>query len=574
MKFRSTAVLILLGALSPASVLPAQQAAPETETLSSTTELVLVPAQVKGKDGKPLLGLKQADFVVRSDGKPQKISVFEETMRTAASTSPRTPTPTPPNMVLSVPNDGMPDQILILAIDLVNTSFEDQARARRELVKYLQDQLPSQHFALVAITKDGLQQIHNFSSDPAVLTQALKHVQGSTDKDSAEETMLDRIVTEDQFKGNLSPIAEYNSLIAAFNETQIYGSYRQKIAARATLTALMQIAQAYAGVPGRKSVVWITGGMPTLVYDPFAGGVRVRGAGVNATFNGDSELLSDYDSAFRALNNANIAIYGVDIKGLKLDRTYQATGFQQAANTRATVAMIYGPGQTIQPGDYQDDAIKVLSASTGGKSCTANAGLKDCIDEAIADSSSYYLLGFYVPQQERKPGWHKLEVKLANEKGSVRSRNTYYLAATTAPSEKEVDRTLRDAANAHIGYTGIGFAVERQANSDAVKAVGSAPFTMRIIVPARSILLAPGHPQLSYDIVSVPLTSKGEPAADLRVVHLNLNEQQTQTALVKGWTFTDQPQSAGTQAVKYVLRDNGTGRIGSVIVPLGNKAGG
>jgi VWFA-related protein len=567
--FRSTAALMVLSMLSPAAMWSAKQAAPDSETISSTTELVLVPAQVKGKDGKPLLGLRQSDFVVRSDSKPQKISVFEETTRTAATAAPRTPTPIPSNMVLSVPNDGMPDQILILALDLVNTPFQDQARARRELVKYLQGQLPNQHFALVAITKDGLQQIHNVTSDPAVLVQALQHVQGTTDKDASDEEILDRIVSEDQFAGNLSPIAEYNMLVAAFNETQIYGAYRQKIAARATLTALKQIAQAFAGVPGRKSVVWITGGMPTVVYDPFAGGVNG-----NATLNGDAELLPDYDAAFRALNNANIAIYGVDIKGLKLDRTYQATGFQSAANRRATTALIYGPGQTIKPGDYQDDAIKVLSAQTGGKSCTANAGLKDCIDEAIADSSSYYLLGFYVPQQERKAGWHKLEVKLANERGSVRARSSYYLAATTSPTEKEVDRSLRDAANAHIGYTGIGFAVEREADRDTAKAGASAPLSMRIIVPARSVLLAPGHPQLSYDIVSVPLTSKGEPAADLRVIHLNLNEQQTQTALVKGWTFTDQPPRAGTQAVKYVLRDNGTGRIGSVIVPLQNKAGG
>lgn len=50
----------------------------------TSTELVLVPAQVKGHDGKPLLGLKQEDFVLRSDGKPQPIRVFEQTVRDAA----------------------------------------------------------------------------------------------------------------------------------------------------------------------------------------------------------------------------------------------------------------------------------------------------------------------------------------------------------------------------------------------------------------------------------------------------------------------------------------------------------
>ncbi len=226
----------------------------------------------------------------------------------------------------------------------------------------------------------------------------------------------------------------------------------------------------------------------------------------------------------------------------------QAAMHNPVYQTRANSSM-------VSPFSSNDDAIKLISDATGGKPCTANLDLKDCIDQAVADSASYYMLGFYVPQQERKAGRHKLEVKLTSERGTVRSRSSYYLASTTAPSDKEIARELRDAANARIGYTGIAFAVQTQTGDPAKPA-------MRIIVPARSVLLSPGHPQLSYDIVSVPLNAKGEPAADLRVVHLNLNEEQTQTALSKGWAFTDQSQAAGTQAVKYVLRDNGTYRLG------------
>ena len=580
MKYRNASALLILGLWFSTASAHAQQPAPESETLSATTELVLVPAQVKGRDGKPVLGLKQDDFVLRSDGKQEPIRVFEETDKTNPNTAPRAATPTPANMVLSVPNDGMPDQILILALDLVNTAFLDQTRAKRELLSYLSEQLPNQHFALVAITKDGLQQIHNFSSDPAVLVEALRLMQNSTEKDVSEQPLLDSIASTSQFANPSQPQAEYQSMLNAFNEAQIYSSYRQKIAAGATLMAFVQIAQAYAGVPGRKSVIWITDGMPTLLYDAFAGGIK-NGSALSikgSALNGDSDLLYEYDQAFVALNNANIAVYGVDLKGIKSDRKYQGTGFDQATaidDTRTKGLTdrrgLSGNSMMVSPSDYQDDAIKVVSAGTGGKSCTANTGLKECIDEAVADSASYYMLGFYVPQQERKPGWHKLEVKLVNERGSVRSRTSYYLAPTTALSEKDVNRALRDAATAKIDYTGITFGVQPQSSGEAAK-TGVPP--MRIIVPAGSVLLAPGQPQLSYDIVSVPLNSEGEPAANLRVVHLNLNAEQTQTALSKGWAFTDQPQASGSQVLKYVLRDNGSGRIGSVIVSLSQKTGG
>ncbi|MGC2111996.1 MAG: VWA domain-containing protein [Candidatus Korobacteraceae bacterium] len=567
MKLRAV-LLLLVFFLATLSWAQQSSSGAESETLTSNTELVLVPAQVKGHDGKPLLGLKQEDFILRSDGKPEPIRVFEESLRSAAAPTTQTTAAhaAPPDRISNLPDGGMPDQILIIAIDLVNTAFLDQTWAKKQLLKYLSNELPNQHFALVAITKDGLAQIHNFSSDPAVLVEALQRVQGSMDKNTNDEPPLASLTATSQFGTPCHPADEYGSMMAAFRDTQIYGAYAQKIMARATLTGLMQIAQAYAGVPGRKSVIWLTGGMPMLLYDAFAGGAKGYSA-----LNGDSELIPEYEAAFSALNNANVAIYGVDVKGIGSDKTYHATGINQAMNN--PVYQTRANGNVVSPLASGDEAIKVLSAATGGKSCTANADLKNCIDQAVEDSNSYYMLGFYVPQQNRKAGWHKLEVKLVAEKGSVRSRNSYYLSASTEPTEKEINRSLRAAADARIGYTGIGFAVQRQ---EGAGNAGKPPAPMmRITVPPSSVLLSSGHPQLSYDIATVPLTNKGEPASDLRVIHLNLTEEQTQSALNKGWAYFDPPQGSATQAVKYILRDNGTGHIGTLVVsPVRAGAGG
>ena len=111
--------------------------------------------------------------------------------------------------------------------------------------------------------------------------------------------------------------------------------------------------------------------------------------------------------------------------------------------------------------DDPTEGIKLLANKTGGKWCTAMTELKTCIDQAVQDSTSYYLLGFYVPQHDRKPGWHKLEVKLASGRDSVRSRPNYYLAPQTQPTTKQIGLSIRDAANAKIGYTGLAFTVER-----------------------------------------------------------------------------------------------------------------
>src|SRR3954454_7802535 len=44
---------------------------------SSTSNLVIVDVTVKDKSGKPIENLKQSDFVLTEDGKPQKLAVFE-----------------------------------------------------------------------------------------------------------------------------------------------------------------------------------------------------------------------------------------------------------------------------------------------------------------------------------------------------------------------------------------------------------------------------------------------------------------------------------------------------------------
>jgi VWFA-related protein len=212
----ASVLAILLGILA----LHAQQKTESSDagTISATTELVLVPAQVKEHDGRPLLGLKAEDFVLRSDGKPQLIRVFEPPKQLSAQSTP-TPKPTLPNMFSSVPSTGMPEQILILAFDLVNTKFLDQGRARADLIKYLETIPPNQRFALVVITQNGLAQVHNFASDPAVLLEALKKIQGSTSKDVSLPAPPDAF-NSTQFATPLTPDVEDRILNTLFRRTR------------------------------------------------------------------------------------------------------------------------------------------------------------------------------------------------------------------------------------------------------------------------------------------------------------------------------------------------------------------
>jgi hypothetical protein len=158
----------------------------QSGTLSTNADLVLVSVQVRGTGGMPLHGLQRGDFLLRSDGRLQVVKVFEEFILEPSERNPATRTVNPPTTALqefsNVPEGGMPQRLLIIAIDWVNAPYMEQGWAQRELVKYFAKATPDQPIALVAITEDGLVQIHAPSSDPSALLEALHSEKGRLGK--------------------------------------------------------------------------------------------------------------------------------------------------------------------------------------------------------------------------------------------------------------------------------------------------------------------------------------------------------------------------------------------------------
>lgn len=78
------------------------------------------------------------------------------------------------------------------------------------------------------------------------------------------------------------------------------------------------------------------------------------------------------------------------------------------------------------------------------------------------------------------------------------------------------------------------------------------------------MLLQSGQRNLSYEIAMVALSQKGEPTAEAHTIRLDLNAEQTEHALTQGWRYDETLSKPDSAAVKFIIRDNGTGNIGSV----------
>src|SRR3569623_1486538 len=73
------ALVLAVAALAqaPKGVQSQVQASTGTATFTASTQLVVEQVSVKGKDGKPVEGLKKEDFTVTEDNKPQEIKFFD-----------------------------------------------------------------------------------------------------------------------------------------------------------------------------------------------------------------------------------------------------------------------------------------------------------------------------------------------------------------------------------------------------------------------------------------------------------------------------------------------------------------
>ena len=113
-------------AQAPAETLPAP-------TFRSTTRLVQVDVVVTDKAGNPITGLKQDDFAVLQDGKPQPVRAFEAHVLTPEARKTRIIPTLPPNTYTNLPDSIQDQSWTIVLYDQLNTPISDQQVARQQL---------------------------------------------------------------------------------------------------------------------------------------------------------------------------------------------------------------------------------------------------------------------------------------------------------------------------------------------------------------------------------------------------------------------------------------------------------
>jgi VWFA-related protein len=571
LRFPQSATAILLILVSTFAGAQSQPASiPQSPTFRSRSELVLVPVVVRDKHGKHVPNLKAEDFTLLENGKPQKIGNFEEVQDGGGpvEVAERATRPSDAGVYSNFVPDTKNRGLLIIAIDANNFVEFDGLKSRQYLIDFLQKSLRDDApVALLVIGGRGVRVLHDFTTDTRVLKQALLTV-GKPDP-GAGPTPADVMVshndaynplpkaTGDAF-GQSAGSIDQNRLgqqqvpdLRALLADEVW-AFQQKQRTADSLDAMESIANAYAGVPGRKALIWISSSLPFAT------------PGMNDPLG--MSLTSQYERNWRALNAANIAVYPVDARGV-FNPSFDAFDVRSTHSIRDPIR----PEMQRDLHDMGDQTVTSfynLAKNTGGKACVGRNELDKCFEIAAAESREFYMLSFYVG--DHKPGWHKLSVKVSQPNVNVESRSGFYLRDPKPLNPEELKTELAFAITGKLNATAVPFQVKILGIAPAGNAtdinfaVALAPHSVELGAENNLDIEIAGFAKLDSD-----KKNKEKPVEFSKNLAGKLKPESANQLLNQGMNYRGKlTLPAGQYTVKFVVRDNNTSKIGTVAVPI------
>ncbi len=528
-------LLVLAPAGSPSFAQKKESSAPEDQyRIKVTTEVVLVNVVVRDKDGKPISGLKRDDFVVLEDNKPQNVVSFDfENIDAAAAVPPTLPSG-PGQAVLDVRQPSVQKPMLddsalrdrrlvVLFFDESGMETDELERSVVAAQKYVDQQMSPADLVAIATFSSALKVDQDFTTDRKRLKQVLDDINPAGGAGMQAGETGDDTSGADNGEAFTPDESDYN----------VFNTDRK-------IEALGSLADAMSRIQQKKSIVY------------FSNGVTKNG------IDNESELRSAINRAVKA----NVAIYPVDIRGLQ---AMPPGGEARQASQRGTGAYSGSAMRAQFDSNFaSQETLVTLAADTGGKAFMDSNDFGKVFDRVQHDTATYYVLGYHSANPLRDGRYRRITVRLKNPGAyKLEFRSGYYAPRdfAHATNEDRESQLQSELAN-DLSATDL-----RLYLSAAYFRVDDAHFfvPVALVIPGSEIPFtrAADKEKATLDVIGVVRNEIKMPVGSARdTIRLNVDEtQQVRRKNVQYRTgFTLPP---GNYHLKFVVRENQTGRLGS-----------
>jgi VWFA-related protein len=326
-------------------------------TLQQGTRIVLTDVTITDERGNPVHGLPASVFHIFDNKKPQAIASFEEHAGLPAVKL----VPTSLGVFTNDYLTHLPPVLNVIVIDIANIRIADQMWLNYQLDLFLNNLPPDQLLAIYLRAGSGCSLVQDFTTDRRLL------------------------------------IAGLHKAIPRF--PPLGREYLSDI------DTLRQISTYLSRLPGRKNVLWFSGGSTAFL--------RPDGA----VFQDQAAVRAVYDE----LEQERIAVYPIDARGLTVHDGQEMIG---------------------QHGMMEDAA-----RATGGRAFYNNNGLSQIALHLVNTSGSFYTLTYSPSNFHFDNKWHKVRIKLDGGSYRLSYRQGYFADAQSSSGQKaaQLGATLHDS---------------------------------------------------------------------------------------------------------------------------------
>jgi VWFA-related protein len=535
-------------ASSPPASNPAQEISSRDEltTFKVKVNLVLVRVVVRDASGKAIGNLRQEDFDLFDDRKPQVIKQFSVEQPGNKAASQQTQPKPEEDSGETLPPPVAPEHYVAYIFDDVHLEFGDLARVRDAADHHMATLATTDRAAI--FTTSGQNNL-DFTDDRTKLHDTLQQLRprpisrgGGTGCPDISFYMADLI--QNRRDPTAIQLATEDALACAFNRDRRMLSAAQAMAestasgvlnqgdheSRVTLSVVRDAIRRVAVMPGQRTILLLSPGFLTPQME--------------------SDYLELVDHALRS----QVIISSLNGRGLYTVDPLGDISKEGPANEFASVSRAQYASQSASA---EEDILRDLAFGTGGSFFHNSNDLDEGFRYIAAAPEYWYVLGFS-PQNLKLDGrFHGLKVTVKNrQKLTILARKGYYAPKHVADPAEEAKQEIEDALFSQEELHDLPIDLRTQffkpSDLDAKLAV-----LVHVDVKRMHFRKAEGRNQNNLTIVSGLFDRNGKfITGNQKVLDMHLKDETLANKLGSGITVKSSfDVKPGSYLVRLVVRD-------------------
>ena len=481
-----------------------------TPTFQTSTELVSVSVVVKDRHGAGVDGLTRNDFHILEDGHEVVIRSFDTA---ATQTSPSTSVRAARNRPI-VASQAFGPVPIILFFDQLNTPANDRPEVRRRLARWYQNQQTlSAPTCVILYTGSSVRIVQQPTFEAARVRAAIESIPTTVSSHGAGAT------------GELPlPSGANENLAIGTGENPLRTIARmdyflhREAGSGDTAAALIYTSRLFAAWPDEKDLIWISAGTTTTIETA-------------------------------PLQAAQVKLYAFNV---------------HAQINYRFIASVTDPNTTYE---YETEInnqllqnLREAAEETGGELCNNSLEPQSCVQKALDDALGRYLLTYETHSRSKEPEWRQIQVRVDRQGLTLHARKGVMI--DPALSSVKIKREQIAAALASpVDFPGLRLELQpwlpRQTGQPLNLSLRISSDTTHQGVWSTS----------GMDITVAGIVLRGSDVTQSfgEDIYGPLPPKTLHDLDTSGLTWRYKiAQVNGSTAVRIVVRDNATGRIGSI----------